>query len=269
MLPLSRRLFVWTSAALLLACAGAPAPVAPEVRNALAPTGTLRIAVYPGSPTSLVRGPGPQEMRGLTVEVGRELARRLGVQSEVMVFERVPQIVDALKAGQADFTITNASPARAKDIDFTAAVVQLESGYLVPANSSIGTLADIDRAGVRVGVTQGSSSQGVLMRELQKASVVAAPSVTAAAEMLRKGELDAFATNKGILFDMSDRLPGARVLGGRFSLEQLAVGVPKGRSQGAAAAYLQAFVADADTQALVQQAALRAGLRGLAPALAR
>ena len=79
----------------LAGCAAVPG-VAPEVRQALAPTGTLRIAVYPGSPTSLVRGPGPQDMRGLTVEVGRELARRLGVPAEVVVFERVPQIVDAL-----------------------------------------------------------------------------------------------------------------------------------------------------------------------------
>ena len=263
---LARRVLLLSAAAAALAGCAKPG-LAPEVRTALAPTGTLRIAVYPGSPTSMLRGPGPNEMRGLTVEVGRELARRLGVPAEIIVFERVPDIVEALKAGKADFTITNASPARAKDIAFTAAIVQLESGFLVPAHSRIFTPADVDRAGVRVGVTQGSSSQALLMRELQKASVVAAPSVMAAAEMLRKGELDAFATNKGILFDMSDRVPGSRVLDGRFSLEQLAVGVPKGRS--VAAAYLQDFVADADTQALVQQAALRAGLRGLAPALAR
>ena len=106
-----------------------------------------------------------------------------------------------------------------------------------------------------------------IARELQKTKVVAAPSVMAAAEMLRTGELDAFATHKDIFFDISDRVPGSRVLDGRFSLEQLAVGGPKGRS--AAAAYLQDFAADAGTQALVQQAALRSGLRGLVPAQAR
>ena len=234
----------------------------PEVRAALAPTGTLLIAAYPGSPTSLVRGPGPEAMRGLAVEVGRELARRLGVPAEVLVFERVPQIVDALRAGRADFTITNASPARAKDIDFTPPVVQLETGYLVPAQSPLTTVAQVDAAGVRVGVAQGSTSQGVLTRDLKRATVVPAASVVAAAEMLRKGELDAFATNKGILFDMSDRVPGSRVLEGRWGLEQLAVGVPKGREAGAA--YLKAFVTDPATQALVQAAAQRAGLRGLA-----
>ena len=266
----SRRLFIGASAAVLFACASAPPPLAPEVRTALAPevvrvlapTGTLRIGVYPGSPTSLVRGPGPQEMRGLTVEVGRELARRLGVPAEIVVFERVPEIVEALKQGKADFTITNASPARARDIDFTPPVVRLETGYLVPAGSRIGALAQVDAAGVRVGVAQGGTSHGTLTRDLKLAQVVPAASVVVAAEMLRNGELDTFASNKGILFEMSDRVPGSRVLDGHWGLEQLAVGVPKGRE--AAARYLKNFVADAATQALVQQAAQRAGLRGLA-----
>ena len=92
--------------------------------------------------------------------------------------------------------------------------------------------------------------------------MVPVASVVVAAEMLRKGELDVFASNKGILFEMSDRVPGSRVLDGHWGLEQLAVGVPKGRKAGAS--YLQNFVADPATQALVQQAAQRAGLRGLA-----
>lgn len=260
---LIRRIFI---VATVLAGCAAPG-VAPDVRNALAPTGTLRVAVYPGSPTSLVRGPGPQEMRGLTVELGRELARRLGVPAELVVFERVPQIVDALKAGKADFTVTNASPARAQDIDFTPPVVQLDTGYLVPANARFATVPQADAAGLRVGVSQGGTSHATLTRDLKAATVVPVASVVLAAEMLRKGELDAFASNKGILFEMADRVPGARVLDGRWGLEQLAVGVPKGREAGAA--YLKAFVADAATQALVRQAAQRAGLRGLAAADAR
>ena len=250
-------------------CAGWPAssppassaPAVPaSVRQALAPSGSLRIAVYPGSPTSLVRGPG-DEQRGLTVDVGRELARRLGVPAQIVIFARVPQIVDALKAGQADFTITNASPARARDIDFTPTVVRLETGYLVPAGSRLGQLADVDASGVRVGVSQGSTSQSVLTQQLTSANVVAAPSVLAAAQMLREGQLDAFATNKGILFEMADGLPGSRVLAGRWGLEQLAIGVPKGREAGAE--FLKAFVADPATQQRVREAAQRAGLRGL------
>lgn len=258
--PLRRRLVLGT--ALLAACASTP-PAAPAgMRAALAPTGTLRIAAYPGSPTSLVPGSTPGSERGVTVEVGRELARRLGVPAEVVVFQRPAEIADALKAGRADFTITNASPARAQDMDFTPPVVRLESGYLVAPGSRLASAAQVDAAGVRVGVTQGSSSQATLSRELKLADVRAVANVGLAAQQLKQGELDAYASNKGILFDMSDRVPGSRVLDGRWGLEQLAVGVPKGRD--AAAAYLRDFVNDPAVQALVQQAAARAGLRGLA-----
>lgn len=249
----------------LVGCASAPLSPPrppPEVRAALAPTGTLRVATYSGSPTSLVRGPGADEMRGLTVDIGRELGRRLGVPVEIVVFERVPEIVAALKAARADFTITNASPARALDVDFSPTVVALESGHLVPAGSALAKVADIDRSGVRVGVAQGSTSKGVLTRDLKQARVVPAPSVTAATEMLRSGELDVFATNKGILFEMADKLPGAKVLPGRWALEQLAIAVPKERAAGAA--YLQRFTAEIREQGLVRRAAERAGLRGIA-----
>ena len=184
--------------------------------------------------------------------------------AELVVFERVPEIVEAIKTGRADVTLTNASPARALEIDFSPTVLALESGYLVGAATQVKGIAEIDRAGMRIGVAMGSTSQGVLGRELKQAAVVPTASVLVAAEMLRRGELDAFASNKAILFEMSDSVPGSRVLGGRFGLEQVALGLPKGRE--AAAAYLQAFVADPQVQALVQQAAQRAGLRGLAPA---
>jgi polar amino acid transport system substrate-binding protein len=85
-----------------------------------------------------------------------------------------------------------------------------------------------------------------------------------ASDWLRRGEIDAFATNKGILYEMADRVPGSRVLEGRWGLEQLAVAVPQGR--GVAAPWLRAFVADVAAQGLVQQAAARAGLRGGVPA---
>jgi len=265
----TRRLAQQAPLALLAAStllAGCAAPgVAPEIVKTLAPTGTLRIGVCPGSPTSLVRGPGADEMRGVTVDIGRELARRPGVPVAYVVLERVPEVVEALKSGRADFTNTNASPARAMEIDFTPAVVGLESGYLVPAGSSLRSVADVDRAGVRVGVTQGSTSQGVLTRELKQAQVVVAPSVIAVTQMLRDGGLESYATNKGILFEMSDKLPGSCVLEGRFGPERSAIGVPRGRE--AAAVWLKAFAADVVEQGLVQQAAARAGLRGtVAPA---
>lgn len=253
------------------AASAAPPPpsvvaAAAEVRQALAPTGTLRIAVYPGSPTSMVGADrstaATGQPRGLTVELGRELARRLGVPSELVVFDRVAQVVDALHAGQADMTITNATPARAALVDFSAPVVGLELGYLVLPGSPVTAVASVDQPGVRVGVSQGSSSQAALGRQLRQAVLVPAESLAAAATLLQERRIDAFATNKGILFQLADGLPGAQVLPGRWGLESLALAVPPGRRAGAA--FVQAFVADPQTQALVQQAAQRAGLRGTA-----
>jgi polar amino acid transport system substrate-binding protein len=242
----------------LAACAGAP--VSSELRQVLAPTGMLRVAVYPGSPTSMVRAAGSDEMRGVTVEIGRELARRLGVPAEIVVFQRAAEVVDALKTGRADFTVTNATPARAKDLDFTPPLLALELGYLVLPGSPVQAIADVDRPGVRVGVSQGSTSQGVLARELKQAQVLGAPSLKVAGEMLQRHELDTFATNKGILFQLADGLPGARILDGRWGLEHLAIAVPKGR--GAAAETLRQFAEAVRADGTVQRAAERAGLRG-------
>ena len=100
----------------------------------------------------------------------------------------------------------------------------------------------------------------MLSRELKHAQVVPAPSLQAAGQMLRQRELDAFATNKGILYELADAVPGARVLDGRWGLEHLAIAVPKGRE--AAAPWLRAFAESARADGLVQAAAQRAGLRG-------
>jgi polar amino acid transport system substrate-binding protein len=210
----------------------------------------------------MVRVAGSEELRGLTVDLGRELARRLGVPAQIVVFERVAQVVEALQAGQADMTITNATPARAAQVDFTATIVDLELGYLVLPGSPVTSLATVDQPGVRVGVSQGSSSQAALGREFKQATLVPAPSLKAAADLLAAHRIDAFATNKAILFEMTDQLPGAQVLAGRWGLEHLAVAVPKGREAGRA--FLQRMVEALQAEGLVQSAAQRAGLRGLA-----
>ena len=202
-------------------------------------------------------------MRGLSVEVGRELAQRLGVPAQIVVFQRVAEVVDALKNGRADFTITNATPARAQDVDFTPPLVALELGYLSLPGSPVQTLAEIDRPGVRIGVSQGSTSQGTLTREFKHARVVPAPSLLVAGEMLQRSEIDAFATNKAVLYELGDSLPGARVLDGRWGLEQLAIAVPKGRGA-AATEYLRVFAQAVRSDDLVRAASSRAGLRGTA-----
>lgn len=236
------------------------AQIAPDVRQALAPRGKLRVGVYPGSPTSMIRDRASGETKGLAYELGQEFARRLNIPFEPVEFTQIADVLDALKRGAVDFTVTNASPARAKDVDFTAPILGVELGYLVPPRSSIATLADVDRPGVRVGVTAGGSSHATLQREFKHATVVPSPSVTAAVEMLADGSVDAYATNKAILFEMSDQSPGSRVLDGRWGIEVFAMGIPKGREVAMPA--VRRFADEARSQGLVKRAAERAGLRG-------
>lgn len=265
--PTDRRrrgaLLAFAAAVALAGCAVAPntrPAVDPAVRHALAPTGTLRIGVYPGSPTSMVVPPGGGEPRGVTVEIGGELARRLGVPAELKTYPRVAEVIAALERGESDMTITNATPERARRLDFTPPLLALELGVLVPAGSPVTTVEAIDRPGVRIGVSQGSSSERTLGGRLKHATLVPMPTLDAAREALAGGRLDAFATNKAILFELADRVEGARVLEGRWGQEHLALGTGKGRDAGRE--WLARFAAEVQAQGLVQRAAERAGLRG-------
>jgi len=131
---------------------------------------------------------------------------------------------------------------------------------LVPAASAVRALDEIDHAGVRVGVSEGSTSEATLSREFRNATVVRTPSLKTAIDMLAAGRLEAFATNKATLFEMSDKLPGSRVLAGRWGLESFAIGIPKGRE--AAMPFVSNFVIDAKANGAVARAVERAGLRG-------
>lgn len=180
------------------------------------------------------------------------------------MFQKNAEVLAAGKSGAVDIVFTNATPARMKDFDFSPPVLQVEQGYLVPAGSTFRTTADVDRAGARIGVSEGSTSEATLSRELRAAVVVRTPSLKAAVDMLAAGKLEAFATNKATLFEMSDELPGSRVLAGRWGLESFAIGIPKGRE--AALPLVAGFVHNAKSEGLVARAIERAGLRGALPA---
>ncbi len=251
---------------LLAACAVTPPPApTPQARAALAPDGKLRIGVYQGSPTSLVTDKNGKPA-GVAYDLGHELARWLGVTVELIEYKRVAEVIEAMKIGEVDFTFTNATEARARDVNFTLPLVSLELGYLVPAGSPLQSANEIDRAGIKVGVSQGSTSQGVLTRAYKQAQVLPQPTLKAASEQLAARKIDAFATNKGILYEMADGLPGARVLDGRWGLENLAIAIPKGREAGLS--YLSSFALTVRRDGSLQSAIARAGLRGTAePAL--
>ena len=237
--------------------------VSAEVREALAPSGILRVGVYPGSPTSWVKDPKTGESVGIALDLGKALAHRLDVPVQIVEFDRVAQVLDALKAGQVDLTFTNATAIRAKDLDFTSPMVRLELGYLVTAQSPLKSIQDIDVPGMKVGVSQGSSSQGVLTQLYKNAKVIPADSLAKAQAMLTAQQIDAFATNKGILFEMSDAIPASRVLEGRWGLENLALAIPKGRDTGRH--FMEEFAKEVERNGTLLRSVQRSGLRGTTP----
>lgn len=240
-----------------------PAVLPPQAQQVLAPQGVLKVGVYLGSPTSLVKDAQTGASLGVAYELGHALAQQLQVPVQVVQFQRVAEVIEALKVGQVDMTFTNATAARAKDVDFTRPLIQLELGLLVPRQSSIQSFADVDKTGVRLGVSQGSSSQGVLGQRLKQATLVPVPSLTQVQQMLASGQLDAFATNKGILFELAEKMPGMQVLGDNWGVENLAIAIPKGRD--AAMPYLLDFANKAQQSGQINQMATRAGLRGMVP----
>jgi polar amino acid transport system substrate-binding protein len=241
----------------------APSDLPPLAQQVLAPQGVLKVGVYLGSPTSLVKDSKTGASFGVAFELGHALAQQLQVPVQVVQYQRVAEVVEALKAGQVDMTFTNATAARAKDVDFTPPLIQLELGLLVPRQSSIRSFAEVDKPGVRLGVSQGSSSQSVLGQRLKQATLVPVPSLTQVQQMLVSRQLDAFATNKGILFELVEKMPDMQVLGDNWGVENLAIAIPKGRD--AAMPYLLDFAKQAQQTGQVRQMALRAGLRGLVP----
>jgi polar amino acid transport system substrate-binding protein len=226
----------------------------------LAPTGHLRVGVYAGSPTSMVTDPNTRQVHGVTYDLGKEFAARLNVPVEYLQFPRIADVIDAIKDGKVDFTVTNATPVRAKNVGFSQILLAVELGYLVPANSAISRAEQIDGPGVRIGVTKGGTSERVLSAKFKDAKFLPAESVPAAINSLRNGELDVYATNKAILFQMLQALPGARILDGNWGQEHMAIAVPKGRE--AAQQRLDSFVRDVQSNGLLEQIEANAGLKG-------
>ena len=225
----------------------------------LAPSGNLRVGVYPGSPTSMVSDAAGKP-HGLAYDLGAELAKQLGVGIDYVRFQRVADIVSAIHDGKVDFTVTNATPARASEVSFSQPVLAIELGFLVPATSRITEVEDIDKPGVKIGVTKGSTSERTLPTKFKNATIVPAESVKAAIAMFDRAEIDLYATNKPTLFEMSDQMPGARILDGNWGLEHMAIAIPRGRED--ALPLLNRFVAEEQSNGALDTIQQQAGLRG-------
>ena len=125
--------------------------VSPQVVKEIAPEGKLQAAINFGNPVLAQKDATTGEPRGISADLSRELARRLGVPVEFVLFEAAGKVADAVKAGAWDIAFLAIDPGRANDIAFTAPYVVIEGTYLVPADSPLRTIADVDREGAQAG----------------------------------------------------------------------------------------------------------------------
>lgn len=249
------------SALVLVGCASSSTVPSAEVRQVLAPTGKLRVGLLLGNAVLVTKDPTSGDLKGIAVDLGRELARRVGVPFEPVGFNSVPALVNSASSNQWDVAFLAIDPARATVMDFTAPFMEVEVSYLVPAGSAIRELSDIDKPGLRVAVPAKSAPDLILSRTLKNATLVRDPNAAGAADLVRSGNADAFAENKQILFAAAAQLPGARVLDGRFSTVQHGVAIVKGRDT--STAYVKRFIEESKADGSVKAAIDRAALRGV------
>ena len=236
-----------------------PAPVAE-----LAPTGTLRAAINFGNPILASRAPGTNEPRGVSVDLAHELGRRLGVPVELVPFTAAGKVVEAVTAAQVDIGFVAIDPVRGAGMLQTSPYVEIEGAYLVRNDSPIRCNEEVDRAGNRVAVGNGSAYDLFLTRELKNAKLVKAPTSPAVTDLFVAQQLEVAAGVKQQLQADARRLPGLRLLDGRFMVIRQAMGLPKGREAGYR--YVDAFVEEMKASGFVAQALARHGIEGAAVA---
>ena len=232
------------------------------VRAELAPTGTLRAGLNRSNFLLVVKDSPAENPRGVAVDLAREVARQLDVAVAFLNFESPGKMADAVKTW--DVAFLGAEPARAGEIDFTPAYVEIEATYLVPAGSTLKSIDDVDRAGVRISVSNRSAYDLYLSRALKHAELVRADGLDASFDRFVADKLDALAGLRPRLILDVGRVPGARILDGRFTAIQQAIGTPKGRPAGAQ--YLREFVAEVKASGFVAELIERHGARGLSVA---
>ena len=238
----------------------APANVIRE----LAPTGALRAAINLSN-FLLVTGKSPSgDPEGVSPDMARELASRLGVPVKYVPFKSPGELADAATSGVWDIGLIGAESQRAEQIAFTAAYCEIEASYLVPAGSRLNTIADVDAPGVRIAVT-GRSAYGLwLDRNIKRATLVRSDTIDKAYEDFVRDKLEALAGLRPRLLTDQEKLPGARIIDGKFSSVQQAIGTP--RKNTASIDFLRTFVEEAKSSGLVARLIERHKVRGLSVA---
>ncbi|OZI74848.1 ABC transporter substrate-binding protein [Bordetella genomosp. 12] len=239
-------------------------PLSPDLIAAFIPTGAMRATINLGNPILARREPdgGPA---GVSVDLARAFAQRLGVELELVVLESAGLAVDTVTQEKADIGFFAIDPKRAAAITFTDAYVLIEGAYLVREDAELRAMDEVDRPGHRVTVGKGSAYDLFLTRELKRARITrAATSPTVVQTFLEQGDDIAAGVRQQLEKD-ARQYPGLRLLPGSFMTIRQAMGVPSSRGE-KAAALLAAFVEDMKRTGFVADALARHGIEGAAVA---
>jgi polar amino acid transport system substrate-binding protein len=223
--------------------------VASGVVKDLAPTGTLRVSINLGNIVLAQKDAATGELKGVTVDLARELGRRLAVPVELVPFDAAGKAFDALKAGALDVVFLAIEPVRAAEVAFSPPYVIIEGVYMTPKNSTLTTIADVDRDGIRVAVNKGSAYDLYLTRTLKRATLVRGES---GVDLFVRDKLEVAAGVKQPLVAYAKNNPDVRIMDGRFMEIRQAMGTPKGRE--IAARYLHDFIEEMKSNGFVAEA---------------
>ena len=238
--------------------------VTPAVRADLAPTGKLRAGINYGNFILAQKDKATGESRGVAVDLANDLARRLGVPMEIVPFESVAALGDAAPANVWDIAFLGSDPQREKIMSFTNAYVELDATYLVTGKSPLKNASEVDRAGVSVSAPARANYELYLQRSLKNAKLLSVAGNDVAFEQLASGKADALAGLTEALINFQKKLPGSRIVEGRFMAVQQSIAMPKGKDAGLA--YVKSVVEDAKQSGLVARALEKTGARGVAVA---
>ena len=235
--------------------------ITPALKSEIAPTGKLRIGANMSNFLLTAKDPATGAPRGIVVDLGHELGRRLGLPVEIVPYPNPGALADAAGQNAWDVGFLGAEPQRAKEIDFTPAYVEIEAVYLVQPGSALKKIADVDQPGIRIVTNERAAYELWLSRNLKHAKLITEKGADQAFKRFVDEKLEAYAGLKPRLTTDQEKHPGSRILDGRFTAVQQAAGTPKGRD--AAAAYVREFIEDVKASGLVAKLIEKNGVRGL------
>jgi polar amino acid transport system substrate-binding protein len=220
-----------------------------DVLAELAPKGTLRAGINLSNMLLVTGKSATGEPEGVSPDLARAIAERLGVGVTYVTFPSPGELSDAAGKDIWDIGLIAHEPQRAEQIAFSPAYVEIEATYLVPAGSPIRSIEEVDRPRMRIAISERSAYDLYLSRNLKHAELVRAKGIAAATALFVNEKLDALAGLRPALMADAAKIPGSRVLDGRFTAVQQAVGTAK--SNAAGATFLRAFVEEAKASGLI------------------